>query len=251
MSRFSNIALTIAMALSAQACSGQFGKPGLPPKMTAPGAPRHALPPASVDRLALAHNAVPLADEDASSGSLWRSGPTSLFGDRRARTLGDILTIVIEIDEEAEMTNRTDRTRNATEGLSIPNFFGLPGLAENVLPSGGTLSPAIDASSSTTNSGDGTIARGEKITLQIAATVVRVLPNGHMVVSGNQEVRINHELRDLQVAGIIRPEDISRRNTITSEKIADARVVYGGRGIISDVQQPRYGQRVLDAILPY
>lgn len=224
---------------------------GGPPVMTAPGAPRSALPPTSIDRLALAHSSVPKVHEDGSSGSLWRSGPSSLFGDRRARTLGDILTVVIEIDEEAEIKNRTDRTRNAREGLSVPNLFGLPSLAQKILPDGADLAPAIDATSSTTNSGDGTISRGEKITLQIAATVINVLPNGHMVITGNQEVRVNHELRDLQVAGIIRPEDISRRNTITYEKIADARIMYGGRGIISDIQKPRYGQRVLDALLPY
>jgi len=221
------------------------------PNMSPPGAPRNQLPPTSPDRLALARRAAPEKTEPASAGSLWHSGPTSLFGDRRARTLGDILTVVIEIDDEAELKNRTDRTRDATEGLSVPNFFGLASLASDVLPNGATLDPAIDATSSSANNGDGNIKREEKITLQVAATVAHVLPNGHMVISGNQEVRVNHELRDLQVAGIIRPEDISRRNTITYEKIADARIIYGGRGVISDVQQPRYGQKILDAVLPY
>ncbi len=221
------------------------------PSMSPPGAPRNQLPPASADRLALARSATPEQIEPGSAGSLWRFGPTSLFGDRRARTLGDILTVVIEIDEEAELKNRTNRTRDATEGLSVPNFFGLASLASEVLPNNASLDPAIDATSSSANSGDGNIKREEKITLQIAATVAQVLPNGHMVIFGTQEVRVNHELRDLQVTGIIRPEDISRRNTITYEKIADARIAYGGRGVISDVQQPRYGQKLLDAVLPY
>lgn len=244
--------LAIAGAsLAAEGCVGRLDHLGRAPSMTAPGAPKDQLPPAAPERIALASYSTPRQIEPESSGSLWQSGPTSLFGDRRARTLGDILTVVIEIDEEAEIKNRTDRTRNASEGLSIPGFFGLPSLAQEVLPNNASLDPAIDATSSTTNSGDGNIKREEKLTLQVAATVVGVLPNGHLVISGNQEVRVNHELRDLQVAGIIRPEDISRRNTITYEKIADARIAYGGRGVISDVQQPRYGQKILDSILPY
>ena len=245
------INLCVFTALVLTSCTSRFGHIGKAPSLSAPGDPNTVVPAVADERLALGMHVQPYHFENGSSGSLWRSGPSSLFGDRRARTLGDILTVVVEIDEQAEITNRTNRTRNATEGLSVPNFFGLPSLAESVLPNGANLNPAIDASSSTTNSGDGSIARGEKITLQIAATVVGVLPNGHMVITGNQEVRVNHELRDLQVAGIIRPEDISRRNTITYEKIADARVVYGGRGVISDVQQPRYGQQILDAVMPY
>lgn len=239
------------LCLFTQGCVGRLDHLTRPPSMTPPGAPREAVPPAAPSRLDLARYAKPESDEPGSSGSLWRSGPESLFGDRRARTLGDILTVVIEIDEEAEIRNQTNRTRNSVEGLSVPNFFGLPSLAADALPGNSTLDPAIDISSNSTAAGNGDIRREERLTLQIAATVVNILPNGHMVITGNQEVRVNHELRDLQVAGIIRPEDISRRNTITYEKIADARVVYGGRGVISDVQQPRYGQKVLDSVLPY
>lgn len=241
----------IIVALTLSSCASQLDHLTRAPSMSPPGAPREPVPPASSDRIALARNVDPARVEPGASGSLWRSGPTSLFGDRRARTLGDILTVVIEIDEEAEFRNRTNRLREAEDGLSVPNLFGLPSLAEDVLPGGAGLAPAIDVSSNTSTRGDGNIIREERLTLQVAATVVTVLPNGHMVISGSQEVRVNHELRDLQVAGIIRPEDISRRNTITYEKIADARIVYGGRGVISDVQQPRYGQKVLDAVIPY
>ena len=232
-------------------CVGRLDHAFTAPHMSAPGAPRQEVPTAAAERLALAGLTTPESSEAESAGSLWQSGPTSLFGDRRARTLGDILTVVIEIDDEAEIKNRTDRTRDAADGLAVPNFFGLASLAADVLPNGGSLNPAIEASSSSQTNGDGNIKREEKVTLRVAATVTHMLPNGHMVITGSQEVRVNHELRDLQVAGIIRPEDISRQNTITYEKIADARIVYGGRGVISDVQQPRYGQKVLDAILPY
>jgi len=241
----------MASLFAVEGCVGRLDHLARAPSMSAPGEPQNPVPPISQERLALASYGAPRKTQPSSVGSLWNSSPTSLFGDRRARTLGDILTVVIEIDERAEIKNRTDRSRDSSEGLSVPNFFGLANLAESVLPSGGTLDPAIDAKSSSTNSGDGKIKREEKLTLQVAATVVGVLPNGHMVISGNQELRVNHELRDLQVAGIIRPEDISRRNTITYEKIADARISYGGRGVISDVQQPRYGQKILDSILPY
>lgn len=241
----------LGASLVLSGCVGGLDKLSSAPRMSAPGAPRTQVPPTAPDRVALARQAARPAAEPISAGSLWHSGPTSLFGDRRARALGDILTVVIEIDDEAELKNRTDRTRDSKDGLSIPNFFGLPGLASDVLPKGASLAPAIDAASSSSNNGDGNIKREEKITLQIAATVTHMLPNGHMVITGNQEVRVNHELRDLQVAGIIRPEDISRRNTITYEKIADARIVYGGRGVISDVQQPRYGAKILDAVRPY
>ncbi len=241
----------VAAGLAAQGCVGRLDHAFSAPRMSPPGAPKHEVPPTSAERLSLASLTPPDNRDPASAGSLWHSGPTSLFGDRRARTMGDILTVIIEIDDEAEIKNRTDRTRDATEGLSVPNFFGLQSLASDVLPNGATLAPAIDATSSSTANGDGNIKREEKVTLRVAATVTRMLPNGHMVITGSQEVRVNHELRDLQVAGIIRPEDISRRNTITYEKIADARIMYGGRGVISDVQQPRYGQKILDAVLPY
>ena len=251
MKKLASCLAIIAACPLVNGCVGRLDHAFTAPHMSAPGGQQQEVPPAAAERLALAGLTAQEIDEAASAGSLWQSGPTSLFGDRRARTLGDILTVVIEIDDEAEIKNRTDRTRDASEGLAIPNFFGLASLAADVLPNGATLDPAIDASSSSESNGDGNIKREEKVTLRVAATVTHMLPNGHMVIVGSQEMRVNHELRDLQVAGIIRPEDISRQNTITYEKIADARIVYGGRGVISDVQQPRYGQKILDAVLPY
>ncbi len=183
------------------------------------------------------------------SASLWRSGPTSLFGDRRAQDRGDILTVVIEIDEEASISNATERSRNANEALAIGALLGLPDLVADL--TGVSVDPAADLSSSSQSSGDGSVQRTEEITLRLAATVTNVLPNGHFVIAGSQEVRVNFELRDLRVHGVIRPEDISRSNEITYDKIADARISYGGRGQITDVQQPRYGQQVADIVLPF
>ena len=221
------------------------------PEVTAPGASQKPVPPISDQRAALSQIPVRPMTTEPENGSLWRDGPTSLFGDRRARGQGDIVTVVIEIDDRAEMQNQTQRTKTATEGVKIPNFFGLQSLAAKILPEGANLDPAIDASSNSATTGQGQIRRQDKITLQVAATVVEVLPNGHLVIAGSQEIRVNQELRDLQVAGIIRPEDVSRRNTITYEKIADARIVYGGRGTLSNVQDARYGQRVINAVSPF
>jgi flagellar L-ring protein precursor FlgH len=162
------------------------------------------------------------------------------------------MTVVIAISDEANISNTTSRSRSGNENLSIPNLLGLETTAARILPGEGTtLDPAVSTSSSSLSSGTGTVSRNEEITLRVAATVVDVLPNGHMVVQGNQEVRVNFELRDLQIAGIVRPEDISRQNEITLDKMAGARVSYGGRGQISDLQQPRYGQQVADIVLPF
>lgn len=191
----------------------------------------------------------PTSRAPVKSASLWRSGPTSLFGDRRAQGRGDILTVVIEIDEEATISNATERNRNANEALAIGALLGLPDLVADL--TGVSVDPAADLSSSSQSSGDGSVQRTEEITLRLAATVTNVLPNGHYVIAGSQEVRVNFELRDLRVHGVIRPEDISRSNEITYDKIADARISYGGRGQITDVQQPRYGQQVADIVLPF
>ena len=240
----------LALLVVLPACSGQLDNLGQPPAMTAPGRPSADVAPPAPERVAMVPPPPP-PTMAATTGSLWRSGPRSLFGDRRARRRGDILTVVIEIDDEGEISNATSRSRSGSEQTSIPALLGLPSVADTVLPAGAGLDPAISAQGQSTSAGDGTVERAEQITLRLAATVEQVLPNGHLVIRGSQEVRINYELRDLQVSGIVRPEDISRRNVITAEKIADARVVYGGRGQITDLQQPRYGQQVIDMIAPF
>ncbi|MEM9010063.1 MAG: flagellar basal body L-ring protein FlgH [Pseudomonadota bacterium] len=240
----------LLIALTVAAC-GRLETVGQAPELTPPGQPISAVAPIAAQRVAIATPAPVPRPEAYATGSLWRSGPESLFGDRRARGLGDILTVTIEIDDEAAISNATRRARSGSESLSVPAFFGIPELANRVLPEGSSLDNAAAVDSSSASNGDGSVQRTEEIALRVAATVVGVLPNGHLVISGNQEVRVNFELRDLQVAGVIRPEDISRANEITFDKIAEARVSYGGRGQITDVQQPRYGQQVADIILPF
>lgn len=183
--------------------------------------------------------------------SLWSGGRQSLLGDRRALARGDIMTVVIEIDDKAEISNATGRSRNAGESLGIPHLFGLPQRVDQNLPPGASLAEAVDLGATSQSSGEGSVKRNEKLTLRIAATIVDVLPNGVLSISGSQELRVNFEMRELLVTGYVRPEDISRQNEITYDKIASARVSYGGRGQITDVQQPRYGQQILDAVLPF
>jgi len=183
--------------------------------------------------------------------SLWSGERQSLLGDRRAVARGDILTVVIEINDSAEISNSSQRSRSGSESMAIPNLLGIPQRVDESLPDGATLGSAVDLSGSSSSSGDGSVSRNEKLTLRVAATIVDVLPNGILSVQGSQEVRVNFELRELLVSGYVRPEDVSRQNEITYDKMASARISYGGRGQISDVQQPRYGQQALDAILPF
>lgn len=190
-------------------------------------------------------------DGPADASSLWTAGRTSLFGDRRAVRRGDILTVVIEIDEKAEISNSTGRKQSGSEEMGMPSLFGIPQRIDRDLPEGADMAGAVDVTSSSTFSGNGSVARNEKLTLRVAATVVEELPNGVLRIEGQQEVRVNFELRELIVAGYVRPIDISRQNEITYDKIAGARISYGGRGQITDVQQPRYGQQIADILLPF
>ena len=189
--------------------------------------------------------------EEYHQASLWSGGRQSLLGDRRAGKRGDILTVVIEIDDRAEISNSTARSRNGSENLSLPSLLGIPQAVDGFLPSGADVTNPVSANSSSSSSGNGSVSRNEKLTLRVAATVIDVLQNGVLRIQGSQEVRVNYEIRELLVSGYVRPADISRQNEITYDKIASARISYGGRGQISDVQQPRWGQQAADAILPF
>lgn len=183
--------------------------------------------------------------------SLWTAGSDSLFGDRRASRRGDILTVVIEIDDSASISNSTGRSRTGQQKSGLPEFLGIPQRIDESLPDGASMAEAYETKSSSSFKGQGSVSRKEKLTLRIAATVVEELPNGVLKVEGQQEVRVNFEMRELIVTGYVRPADISRQNEITYDKIAGARIAYGGRGQITDVQQPTYGQQVADIVMPF
>lgn len=183
--------------------------------------------------------------------SLWSRERGSLLGDRRAGQQGDIMTVVIQIDERAEFSNSSSRSRSANQTMGVPQFFGIPQRLAEDLPPGATIDPAVSLNSNGGSNGTGTTSRQERLTLRVAATVVEVLPNGVLRIQGSQEVRVNFEIRELLITGFVRPEDVSRQNEVTYDKIAQARISYGGRGQITDVQQPRIGQQITDAILPF
>ena len=180
--------------------------------------------------------------------SLWRNGSRAFFKDQRAHQIGDILTVKVNITDKAIIANQTSRSRANSEDSGIDNFFGkskLPVL-NSALPT-----KLFTAESTASSDGKGSVNRQEALTTNVAAVVTQVLPNGNLVVEGKQEIRVNFEVRELIVAGVVRPEDIESDNTIESTKIAQARIAYGGRGQITDVQQPRYGQQVMDILLPF
>ena len=188
---------------------------------------------------------------ESNPNSLWRSGARSFFKDQRANQVGDILTVVVEMADNANLTNNTLRSRTNSEDLGVPNLFGLESEFTKVLPEGLDPTNALNMSSNSSNRGNGTLDRTEAINLRVAAIVIQILPNGNYVIHGRQEIRVNSEVREVQIAGVIRAADLNSANEVDYDKIAEARISYGGRGTISDVQQPRYGSEVLDIILPF
>ncbi len=183
------------------------------------------------------------------ANSLWRNGSRAFFRDQRAAKVGDIMTVTVNFTDKANIANETQRSRKNTEDSGITDFIGsktITNPATAVLP--GRI---LTTDSTSTSDGKGSVQRQEALQTSVAAVVTQVLPNGNLVVEGKQEIRVNFEVRELIVAGIVRPEDIQSDNTIDSSKIAQARIAYGGRGQITDVQQPRYGSQVMDVLLPF
>ncbi len=238
--------LSLLVVLIALAACGRMSEVGRAPAFT----PTEG----SNEYYAMTNASFPAGTEAARNAhdtSLWNASRESLLGDRRAAARGDILTIVVEIDDRAEISNSSERSRKGSERMAIPSLLGIPQRINENLPAGASTNPAVDFSSSSSSSGEGGVSRREKMTLRVAATIVEVLPNGVLRIEGSQEVRVNFEMRELIVTGYVRPSDISRQNEITYDKIAAARISYGGRGQITDVQQPRYGQQVADIVLPF
>jgi flagellar L-ring protein FlgH len=219
----------------------ELGDPPVMAGIADPTSPLHATPPA-----------IPMPAPPPPShnlNSLWAAGSRSFFHDPRASRPGDIITVNISVADTAKLSNSTTRGRTNSDNANLTNFFGL----ETPLAASTGMNPAslVKMGSDMANQGTGTIARSEAISLTLAAIVTDVLPNGNMVIGGHQQVRVNNELRDLQVSGVVRTEDITSSNTIDLSQIAEARISYGGRGTVSDVQQPRYGSQLFDILMPF
>ena len=189
--------------------------------------------------------------QPASANSLWRSGARAFFIDQRAARVGDILTVQIDINDSAQTSNASNSSHTSGLKGAAPSLYGLSGSLGRLLPPGTDLAAGIQTSSNSSNTGSGAVTRSEKISLTIAAVVSAVLPNGNLVIQGTQEVRTNAELRQLTVAGIVRPEDISSANTVKHTQIAEARISYGGRGDISRVQKTPMAQSLVERFTPF
>jgi len=244
--RFALAGSMISLACAASGCSAisRLSQIGETPKLTSidnpttePGYKPVSMPMPKPETVSYSPN------------SLWRNGSRSFFKDQRAHQLGDLLTVTVNITDQANFANETQQNLTGSVGSAITDFLGAKTLgaqASKVLP--GNL---LQANGTSQYDGKGSIQRQETLTTNIAAVVTQVLPNGNLVVEGKQEIRVNAEMRELIVAGIVRPEDIQSDNTIDSSKIAQGRISYGGRGQITDIQQPRYGQQVMDVLLPF
>ena len=187
----------------------------------------------------------------ASANSLWRTGARTFFGDQRARRIGDILTVNINIDDRAQTQNSTVRSRSNDISGGISNFFGLENSLGQAFPGGFDPQNLVGLEGGSNASGSGAVSRAERVNLTIAAVVTDVMSNGNLVIQGRQEVRTNREVRELTVAGIVRPEDITAANTLAHTQIAEARISYGGRGDISRMQATPAAQSLVERFSPF
>jgi flagellar L-ring protein precursor FlgH len=238
----------IATGLSGCGTVGQLKSVGKAPKLT----PLEQFEAPDIERSLgqsggrqLQERAVAVAPEQAPSASLFRTGAGAFLGDQRASQQGDILTIRINIADKAEVGNNTSRSRAGSENAGVASLLGL----EKSLP--GDPASLVSANSKSQSSGGGNISRSETINMTMSAIVTGVLPNGNLLIRGRQEVRVNFELRELIVTGMVRPQDIGRDNSIPHSRIAEARISYGGRGQLSSAQQARWGQQIYDALFPF
>lgn len=238
------IKLTYAIVVAGillSGCSTALRDIGREPQMTPPGT-------GLIRQQPYVKVAQPVPSRMIATGSLWRDESADLFKDPRARRVGDTLKVEISIKDKASIDSTSDRKREASTDGSFSFDFDI--LTKGLAGTGsGNGNAAVDSGS--THKGEGATSRSETIELSIAAMVTHRLPNGNLVISGTQEIRVNYEVRELKVTGIVRPRDIASDNSITYDKIAEARISYGGRGRIMEVQQPRWGHQLFDLLSPF
>lgn len=238
--------LTLGVALSACGAADRLANVGQAPALSAIEDPTAAkgYKPVQMPMPAMEHASF-------APNSLWRTGSRAFFKDQRARLVGDLVTVKVKVTDRAQLDNTTKRSRKNGEDAGAENLFGFENKVDKFLPNGAKAGSLLKLDSDSSSEGTGSVRRAEQLATNVAAVVTQTLPNGNLVIEGKQEIRVNFEVRELIVAGVIRPEDIESDNTIDSSKIAQARIAYGGRGQITDVQQPRYGQQVMDILLPF
>ncbi|MCQ9155412.1 flagellar basal body L-ring protein FlgH [Acidomonas methanolica] len=235
-------AVTCAFVLGGCSNLAQLSEIGRPPRMT-----QISDPTRTANYRPITMPMPSLQPPPSEPASLWRSGSRAFFKDQRASQVGDLVTIIVDITDTAALNNNSTTQRTADENLSIPRLFGVKqAILEHLTGAGGLATNSSDDSGAT-----GKISRNETVTLRLAGEITQVLPNGNFVIMAQQEVRVNSELRELKVSGIVRPQDITADNTVTHDRMAEARISYGGRGTLTEIQTPRYGQQILNSVLPF
>jgi flagellar L-ring protein precursor FlgH len=238
----------VAALLALGGCSAmqQLSEIGKPPAMTA------TADPTADPKYRPVTMPMPRAEPiQAEPASLWRNGSRAFFKDQRAAQVGDIVTVLVNTTDTADVENASTETKNGSESMGVPNMFGLEASLPKLLGKAVNASSLVSANSASTAGGTGVIKRNETVTLRLAGVITQMLPNGNLVVAARQEMEVNSELRELRVSGVIRPQDIASDNTVSHDRMAEARISYGGRGQLTSVQTPRYGQQVLDILLPF
>ncbi len=244
--RFYSIVSVLALAVALEGCA--TAKEDLKGATLTPmGNPVANAPPSAASLVFRAHE----EPQAASPNSIWRAGARTFFNDQRASKVGDILTVLITIDDSAQVTNDTAHERKTSNTMNLGNLFGLESTLGRVLPKAFAPATALNVGADSAMTGTGSINRADKINLTIGAVVVKVMPNGNLVVEGRQEVKTNAEVRELTVTGLVRPEDITASNTINHTQIAEARISYGGRGDLTRTQRSPGGQALLESFSPF
>jgi flagellar L-ring protein precursor FlgH len=238
--------LAALLALGGCGAAQQISEIGKPPAMTA------TADPTADPKYRPVTMPMPRAEPiQAEPASLWRNGSRAFFKDQRAAQVGDIVTVLVNTTDTADVENASTETKNGSESMGVPNMFGLEASLPKILGKAVNAASLVNANSASTAGGTGVIKRNETVTLRLAGVITQVLPNGNLVVAARQEMEVNSELRELRVSGVIRPQDIASDNTVSHDRMAEARISYGGRGQLTSVQTPRYGQQVLDILLPF
>ena len=186
------------------------------------------------------------------ANSLWQPGARAFFRDGRAARVGDILKVTVRINDKLQFINQTEGKRTTADLAGAANSLGVAeGLLSAVPALKGSPSSLVGLTGNMDVKGTGTVNRQDVVTTQVAAIVTQMLPNGNMVIDGKQEMLMNQDVREVAISGVVRPQDINSDNSIDSGQVADARITYTGRGQLNDVQKPRWGGQVIDAISPF
>jgi flagellar L-ring protein FlgH len=246
MSLLRHIALVLLLCTSGCGALERLSEIGRPPSMTPSSNPTED-PKWRPITMPMPH----AQQAPTEPASLWRTGSRAFFKDQRAAQVGDIVTVLVNTTDTADVENASTENRNGSETMGMPNLLGLESALPKLLTKAVNASSLVSTNSTNAAGGTGVIKRNETVALRLAGVITQVLPNGNLVVAARQEMRVNSELRVLMVSGVIRPQDIASDNTVAHDRMAEARISYGGRGQLTDIQTPRYGQQALDILLPF